>query len=132
MAGKRRDDKQPDERESVAPGTREGQGIPTSTGESSLKTHLRSQMTEARTNLQEGFGGFRDDAQGAGKRFKRRLSAGASRWGRDGIRSIKRPPLGTPPSGIPPTGRPPSGMPPSGVPPEIERRLKTSRSRRPD
>jgi hypothetical protein len=129
MAGKRRGNKQSDKRKTVARRTRESRGSQDSAGEPSLKGHLRSQMTEARTNLQEGFGGFRDDAQDAGKRVKRRFKSGVRRWEEDGTRSIKRPPIGTPPSGIPPTGGPPSGMPPSGVPPEIRRRMKASRTR---
>jgi hypothetical protein len=132
MAGKRRGDKQSDQRDNVAQRTREAEGSRNSTTDSSLGTHLRSQMTEAKTNLQEGFGGFRDQTKDAGKRVKRRFTSGARRWEREGVRSIRRPPIGTPPSGIPPTGRPPSGLPPSGVPPEIERRMKASRTRQRD
>jgi hypothetical protein len=133
MADKGRSNQQSERNlKTVARRTREGRGSQDPAGKPSLKRHLRRQMTEARTNLQEGFGGFSDDAQDAGKRVKRRFNSGVRRWEEDGARSIKRPPIGTPPSGIPPSGRPPSGIPPSGVPPEIERKMKDSRQRQRD
>jgi hypothetical protein len=110
---------------------REGQGDDHrhSDQEPGIQEHLRGRIEEARDRLRNGFGDFGRQARGTGRRVKRKFSRGARQWKREGLRSIKRPPIGTPPSGLPPSSRPPSGQPPSGLPPEIKRRTQSRRSK---
>jgi hypothetical protein len=123
MSKRKRDEEQP--RESRNSRARGGSKAGRSDRDPSIQEHVRDRVREARDRFRDGFGDFRDKVKGKARRFESEFSRGARRWKREGMRSVKRPPIGTPPSGLPPSGRPPSG-----VPPEIKRREKAERSNR--
>lgn len=97
-----------------------------------IESRVQQKAEEARGTLQEKITTLQESVGQAQEQLRGISGSGRGKPGMppSGLPPNGFPPHGRPPSGKPPFGRPPKGFPPSGLPPAVERRRKSTESKR--